>query len=187
MHKNPLKTASIFVFLTSYTTSVHDLFRNVSTKPSQWSTLWHMLYIPVTRGSKLSPDQLIIVTGFLPGKNSFLLIGREELPFFQEETQPWLVVSSNPKLLFLISSVCVCDRNTYYIIWGWTVPIKVKLAHINTSSPSHFSLATFSSFNSEWFFCCNGLQLLVKLCGYHSNHRCFLVFHATEHKSGGWT
>ena len=65
---------------------------------------------PIYKGAKLLPDQLIIVNvtdsltlgsffpistisfwkkGFLPGKNPFLPIGREEIPFFQEETQPW--------------------------------------------------------------------------------------------------
>jgi len=29
--------------------------------------------------------------GFLPGKNQFLPMGREEIPFFQEETQPCLM------------------------------------------------------------------------------------------------
>jgi len=29
--------------------------------------------------------------GILPGKNPFLPMGREEIPFFQEETQPWYV------------------------------------------------------------------------------------------------
>jgi len=59
---------------------------------------------PSYKGAKLSPDQLIILTdpvtlawffpissqkkGFLPGKNPFLPIGREEIPFFREETQP---------------------------------------------------------------------------------------------------
>jgi len=62
---------------------------------------------PSYKGGKLSQDQLIIVTasvtlgsffpistissrkkGFLPGKNPFLPIRREEIPFFREETQP---------------------------------------------------------------------------------------------------
>jgi len=47
--QRPLKRASILVFLTSYTILVHHLLRNISTKTSQWGTLWHMLYIPVAR------------------------------------------------------------------------------------------------------------------------------------------
>jgi len=100
--KDPLKAASIFVFLSSYTTSVHDLFRNAST-----ITIEHLVAYslhPSYKRAKLSPDQFIIVTdsvtpgsyfpissqkkGFLCSKNPFLPIGREEIPFFREETQP---------------------------------------------------------------------------------------------------
>jgi len=59
---------------------------------------------PSYKGAKFSPDRLIFVTdsvthgsffpisswkkGFLLSKNPFLPIGREEIYFFQEETQP---------------------------------------------------------------------------------------------------
>jgi len=59
---------------------------------------------PSYKAAKPSPDQLVIVTdsvtlgsfftissqkkGFLPDKNPFLPMGREEMPFFRDETQP---------------------------------------------------------------------------------------------------
>ena len=111
-HWNPLVHRLIAQrpFKSSLNFCIPHFLRNISTWFvqkcfNQTITMEHLVsYVlhPSYKGAKLSPDQLIIVTdsvtlgnfflwkkGFLPSKNPFLPIGREEIPFFREETQPW--------------------------------------------------------------------------------------------------
>jgi len=45
--------------------------------------------------------------GFLPSKNPFLPMGSEEIPFFWEETQPWLWIMNKRylQIIYLITEL----------------------------------------------------------------------------------